>query len=87
MISGGTREGIWRIFWYVWRCCLSRGSASCPDRATTAAPSAQGAAGLRASLPAPRVGRRDVSFKFVIASRSESLRSRILDPLALRRIG
>ena len=46
-----------------------------------------GAAGLRARLPAPRVGGGDVDFKFVIAPRFESLRSRVFVPLALRRIG
>ena len=65
-----------------WQRCLSRPSSGWPLRPVVAAPSARGAAGLRASLPAPRVGRRDVNFKFVIAFRSESLRSRILDPLA-----
>ena len=64
-----------------------------PDRAelrTATAPKRCGgctAAGLRARLSANHVGGGGVSFKFMIASSSESLRSFVFGPLALRRVG
>ena len=51
-----------------WQRCLSEPRSGWPLRPVVAAPSAQGAAGLRASLSAPRVGRRDVSFKPLVRS-------------------
>ena len=46
-----------------------------------------GAAGSRARMSATRVGGGVATVKFAVASRSESLRSRLFGPLALRRVG
>ena len=46
-----------------------------------------GAAGSRAHLSASRVNGGVFGFKFVLASRSESLRFRVFGPLALHRVG
>ena len=67
--------------------CLRRGGATCPGRAQDGHCAQAVRLGLRARPPATHVGGGIVSFKFVIASRSESLRSRGFGPSALRRVG